>query len=252
MSNAAELTPFIRDVPDFPRPGILFKDITPLLMDAAALRRSVELMTEIVRPMRPDLIVAIESRGFLFGVPLALSLGAGFVPVRKPGKLPYRTLRADYELEYGSGTLEIHADLPPGRRVVVVDDLLATGGTAAGAAQLCERQGAHVAGYAFVIELGFLNGLQYKELIGDLFLAKRRPEALEKAGRKDLQPTLAALADDVLKNPARFVDILREKRDFLSAHYQTCTEEIENGGHRFGEDLSDADKKALTAFLATL
>ena len=99
---------------------------------------------------------------------------------------------------------------------------------------------------------GFLNGLQYKELIGDLFLAKRRPEALEKAGRKDLQPTLAALADDVLKNPARFVDILREKRDFLSAHYQTCTEEIENGGHRFGEDLSDADKKALTAFLATL
>jgi hypothetical protein len=99
---------------------------------------------------------------------------------------------------------------------------------------------------------GFLNGLEYKALVGDLFLAKRRPEALEKAGRKALQPTLLEIADEVLKNPSRFVEILREKRDFLSANYETCTQEIENEGHRFGEDLSEADKKALTAFLATL
>ena len=100
--------------------------------------------------------------------------------------------------------------------------------------------------------VGFLNGLEHKQLVGDLFLAKRHPEQLEKAGRKALQPTLLEIADEVLKNPSRFVDILREKRDFLSANYETCTQEIENEGHRFGEDLSEADKKALTAFLATL
>jgi hypothetical protein len=99
---------------------------------------------------------------------------------------------------------------------------------------------------------GFLNGLEYKQLVGDLFLAKRHPELLEKAGRKALQPTLLEIADEVLKNPSRFVEILHEKRDFLSANYETCTQEIENEGHRFGEDLSEADKKALTAFLATL
>jgi hypothetical protein len=99
---------------------------------------------------------------------------------------------------------------------------------------------------------GFLNGLQHKQLIGDLFLAKRAPGKLEAAGQKDLVPTLEAIADEILKQPARFVDILREQRDFLSANYETCTQEIENEGHRFGEDLSEADKKALTAFLATL
>jgi hypothetical protein len=99
---------------------------------------------------------------------------------------------------------------------------------------------------------GFLNGLQHKQLIGDLFLAKRAPGKLEAAGKKDLVPTLEAIADEILKQPARFVDILREQRDFLSANYETCTQEIENEGHRFGEDLSEADKKALTAFLATL
>ena len=100
--------------------------------------------------------------------------------------------------------------------------------------------------------VGFLNGLQHKQLIGDLFLAKRDPVKLEAAGKKDLVPTLQAMADEVLKHPARFVEILREQRDFLSANYETCTQEIENEGHRFGEDLSEADKKALTAFLATL
>lgn len=158
MSNPAELTAFIRDIPDFPRPGILFKDITPMLQDATALRRSIELLALVVAPLQPDLLVGVESRGFIFGAPLALALGAGFIPARKPGKLPHRTVRESYELEYGSGTLEMHEDLPPGKRVVIIDDLLATGGTASCAARLCERQGAIVAGYAFVIELGFLGG----------------------------------------------------------------------------------------------
>jgi adenine phosphoribosyltransferase len=148
----------VRDVPDYPKPGILFKDITPLLADAQALRTTIDLLQARVAPLQPTCIVAIESRGFLFGVPLAERLGIGFAPVRKPGKLPYRSLREEYTLEYGSGALEMHEDAVGGQRVVIVDDLLATGGTAAAAARLCERQGATVLGFAFVIELCFLHG----------------------------------------------------------------------------------------------
>jgi len=149
----------IRDIPDFPQPGILFKDITPVLADAAALREVIGAMSEVIRGYKPDLIVGIESRGFIFGVPVAHDLSLGFAPVRKLGKLPHRTIRQEYALEYGTNTVEMHADsVQPGKRVVIVDDLLATGGTAAAAAALVEELGGEVAGLAFVIELSFLNG----------------------------------------------------------------------------------------------
>ncbi|MSP26797.1 MAG: adenine phosphoribosyltransferase [Myxococcales bacterium] len=149
----------IRDVPDFPKPGIVFKDITPLLGDAAGFGSCIRLLTELVRPFAPDTVVAIESRGFIFGAPVAAALGIGFVPVRKPGKLPYQTRSVRYDLEYGSGTLEVHADaLRPGQRVMVIDDVLATGGTAAATAQLIEEHGASVCAMSFVVELGFLGG----------------------------------------------------------------------------------------------
>ncbi len=154
----ADLVAHVRDIPDFPKKGIVFKDITPLLADAAALRRALDLLAEQARALSPELIVGIESRGFIFGVPLADRLGLGFAPVRKPGKLPYNCIRDEYALEYGTGVLEMHVDAVAGRRVLIVDDLLATGGTAACTARLCERQGARVAGFAFVIELSFLNG----------------------------------------------------------------------------------------------
>lgn len=148
----------IRDVPDFPKPGILFKDITPLLADATAFRQSVHQLAERIAPLRPTIIVGVESRGFIFAAPVAERLGLGFVPVRKPGKLPYRRVTESYDLEYGSGTLEIHEDAVQGERVVIIDDVLATGGTAAGAARLCQKQGAEVLGFGFVLELSFLNG----------------------------------------------------------------------------------------------
>jgi adenine phosphoribosyltransferase len=149
----------IRDIPDFPQAGILFKDVTPVLADAEALREILDSLTDAARAFRPDVIVGIESRGFLFGTPIADRLGLGFSPVRKLGKLPYVTIQEEYALEYGSNTVEMHTDaILPGQRVVIVDDLLATGGTAAAAARLVERLGGVVAGYCFVIELAFLAG----------------------------------------------------------------------------------------------
>jgi adenine phosphoribosyltransferase len=154
----------IRDIPDFPQPGILFKDITPILADAAALDEVIGAMSETIRTYKPDLIVGIESRGFIFGVPVAHDLGLGFAPVRKLGKLPHRTIRQEYALEYGTNTVEMHIDsVQPGQRVVIVDDLLATGGTAQAAALLVEELGGEVAALSFVIELGFLNGRERLE-----------------------------------------------------------------------------------------
>ncbi len=148
----------IRDVPDFPKPGILFKDITPLLADGTMFRSVVDVMAERVAPHRPTRIVGIESRGFLFGAALATRLGIGLAPVRKPGKLPWRTVRETYSLEYGTDALEIHEDAVAGERCVIIDDLLATGGTASAAARLVTRQQGRVVGFAFLIELGFLEG----------------------------------------------------------------------------------------------
>lgn len=153
------LRAYIRDVPDFPKPGIVFKDITPLLADAEAFRTSIRLIAERLGDEHPDLIVGIESRGFMFGAALAVQLGVGFVPVRKPGKLPAATYRVEYELEYGSDALEIHRDaLSPGQRVVVVDDLLATGGTAKATGELITQARAEVIAFAFLINLRFLEG----------------------------------------------------------------------------------------------
>jgi adenine phosphoribosyltransferase len=148
----------IRDVPDFPKPGILFKDVTPLLGDGPAFRIVTDLLAERVGDKKPELIIGIESRGFIFGAALAERLGVGFVPVRKPGKLPYKTTRETYALEYGTDALEMHEDAVDKRRCLIVDDLLATGGTAAATARLVERQGGIVDGFAFVIELDFLKG----------------------------------------------------------------------------------------------
>ena len=159
MTLPARAHALIRDVPDFPQPGIVFKDITPILADRDALRETLDAFTDAVRPLAPDVIVGVESRGFLFGVPVAYALGAAFVPVRKVGKLPHTTIKEEYALEYGTNTVELHTDaLRPGQRVVIVDDLLATGGTAAAAARLVERLGGVVAGYAFLVELTFLEG----------------------------------------------------------------------------------------------
>ncbi len=149
----------IRDIPDFPKPGIMFKDITPVLSDAAALAEVIDRLTSFARVIEPDVVVGIESRGFLLGVPVALNLGIGFVPVRKLGKLPYKTISEEYALEYGTNTVEIHADaITPGQRVLIVDDLLATGGTASAAARLVEKLGGEVAGFQFLVELAFLPG----------------------------------------------------------------------------------------------
>ena len=149
----------IRDVPDFPKPGILFKDITPLLLDHKAFRRAVELMTAPFRGDRISRVVSIESRGFLLGAPIALALEAGLVPMRKPGKLPAERGRVEYALEYGTDALEMHSDaVGAADRVLIVDDVLATGGTAAAAAQLVRKHGAGVVGCTFLIELDFLHG----------------------------------------------------------------------------------------------
>ena len=156
-----DLAPFIRDIPDFPVEGILFKDITPLLQDADALRDSIDALYERYKDAGIDMVVGIESRGFIFGVPLAYKLGVGFVPIRKPNKLPAQAIHVEYALEYGTNALELHTDaLKPGQRVLVVDDLLATGGSAQAACNLVEQLGASVAGLAFVIELVFLRGIE--------------------------------------------------------------------------------------------
>jgi adenine phosphoribosyltransferase len=149
-----ELANYIRAVPDFPKPGVLFRDITPLLASAAAFRQAVRQLAEHFRERRPALVAAAEARGFILAAPLAIELGAGLIPIRKPGKLPRRTLAHSYQLEYGVDTLEVHAeDVPPGSRVVVVDDLLATGGTIEACCRLIEKAGGIVIGCAFLIEL---------------------------------------------------------------------------------------------------
>lgn len=160
MSGSVEaLASRIRSVPDFPIPGILFRDITTLLQDAEGFKQAVDAMVEPFRSDHVDLVVGVESRGFIFATPVAYALGAGFVPVRKLGRLPAQSIRAEYELEYGTNTLEIHADAAqPGQRVLLVDDLLATGGTAAAAVDLVKRLGAEVVGMAFLIELEDLKG----------------------------------------------------------------------------------------------
>ena len=149
----------IRDVPDFPKPGIIFKDITPLLGNAEALDQCVDQLIEPFKDKGIEAVVGVESRGFIFGTAAACRLGAGFVPIRKPGKLPIETLSASYDLEYGTDTIEIHADaVKPGQKVLMVDDLLATGGTMAAACELVDKLGAEIVGVALVLELCFLNG----------------------------------------------------------------------------------------------
>src|SRR2546427_7928820 len=151
----------IRDVPDFPKPGILFKDITPLLLDPKAFRRAVELMSTPFAGAGATRVVSIESRGFLLGAPVALALDAGLVPIRKPGKLPAARGRVEYALEYGTDALEMHRDaMTRADRVLIVDDVLATGGTAEAAAKLVRAHGAEVVGFTFLIELDFLKGLE--------------------------------------------------------------------------------------------
>lgn len=158
------LEDLIRDVPDFPKPGIIFKDIMPLLADAAALRETVSQLADWARPLRPDIVLGAEARGFILGTPLAYELGCGFVAARKPGKLPYTTVSAKYALEYGFDSLEVHVDaIRPGQRVLICDDLLATGGTSKAKIELVERLDGIVAGLGFVIELEFLSGRERLE-----------------------------------------------------------------------------------------
>ena len=154
----------VRDVPDFPKPGIIFKDITPVLSDGKLLRMIVDGFVEATKPLNVTKVVGIESRGFIFGTPLAAALGVGFVPVRKKGKLPWDCEAVSYSLEYGEATVEIHRDaIQPGERVVLIDDLLATGGTAAAAVTLVQKLGGVVAEAQFLIELSFLSGRRLVE-----------------------------------------------------------------------------------------
>ena len=154
-----DLKALIRDIPDFPKPGILFRDITTLLSDPAGLRYSIDTLASKIEDWQPEYIVGMESRGFIFGAALAYKLGIGFIPIRKPGKLPAAVWSVEYALEYGTDKLEIHQDAaPPGSRVAIVDDLIATGGTAAATAKLVREIGGDVVGCAFLIELDDLNG----------------------------------------------------------------------------------------------
>jgi adenine phosphoribosyltransferase len=157
--DAAWLADHLRDVPDFPKPGIVFKDLTPLLADVGAFRFAVDALSERVAERSVEKVVGVEARGFIFASAVAYRLGSGLVPVRKPGKLPWRTATETYELEYGTDSLEIHEDaISAGDDVYVIDDVLATGGTAAATCRLVERLGGRVAGVGFVVELGFLSG----------------------------------------------------------------------------------------------
>jgi adenine phosphoribosyltransferase len=158
-TQSLDLASLVRDVPDFPKPGIVFKDIMPLLANAQAFHQAVEELAEWAEPRKPDIVLGAEARGFITGGALADRLGAGFVPARKPGKLPWRTVSAKYALEYGFDALELHADaIGKGQRVLVHDDVLATGGTAAAKCELVERLGGEVVGALFLIELDFLHG----------------------------------------------------------------------------------------------
>jgi adenine phosphoribosyltransferase len=157
--QVTDLRALVRDIPDFPKPGIVFKDITPLLLDPAGLDEAVGGLAALAKPLEVELVVAAEARGFILGAALARELGAGFVPARKPGKLPHETVSAEYVLEYGVDALELHADaLAGGARVLVHDDLLATGGTAAAVCELVEGLGAEVVACSFLVELNFLSG----------------------------------------------------------------------------------------------
>jgi adenine phosphoribosyltransferase len=154
-----EIEALIRSIPDFPIPGIQFRDITPLLKDKHGFHKAIDLFVDRFKDRNIDYVVGVEARGYIFGAPVAYAIGAGFIPIRKPGKLPHDTLSEEYALEYGTNRLEIHADaLGDGDRVVVVDDLLATGGTAAATLRLLERLGAHVEAFAFLVELAALDG----------------------------------------------------------------------------------------------
>jgi adenine phosphoribosyltransferase len=149
----------VRDVPDFPKPGILFRDITPMLLDAKLFKQAITGMTEPFKTARVDRVLAIESRGFILGAPVALALGAALVPARKPGKLPWKKHRVEYELEYGTDAIEVHEDaIGDGHRVLIVDDVLATGGTAAAALAAVEKAGGRLVGLSFLIELAVLEG----------------------------------------------------------------------------------------------
>jgi adenine phosphoribosyltransferase len=157
--RAARLKARIRDVPDFPIPGIIFKDITPILQHPDGFHDAIQAIVDLYDPRSYDVIVGLESRGFVFGAPVAFALTRGFVPIRKLGKLPADKVSVEYSLEYGSSTLEMHADgIEPGQRALIVDDLLATGGTCRAAIELVERAGGVVTGAAFLVELDFLNG----------------------------------------------------------------------------------------------
>lgn len=159
MSATAELHAAVRDVVDFPKPGIVFKDITPILSDGNLFRKTIDLLCETAGGTKIDKVVGIDARGFIFGAAVADRLGAGFIPVRKKGKLPWKTHQAAYSLEYGESVIELHEDaISPGENVLLVDDLLATGGTAAAAVGLLDKLGANLVAVSFVIELAFLNG----------------------------------------------------------------------------------------------
>jgi adenine phosphoribosyltransferase len=159
MTTGDELKRYIRDVPDYPQKGIVFRDITPLLADKKIFREVVDLMSKAWAADPPDLVAAIEARGFIPGAAMAVKLGAGFVPIRKPGKLPWMTIVESYELEYGTDQLEVHSDaVQPGQKVLIVDDVLATGGTASAAVRLMRKLGAAVIGVQVLIELGYLDG----------------------------------------------------------------------------------------------
>lgn len=161
MTTPEQLKKYVRDVPDYPQKGIIFRDITPLLGDKAIFREVVELMSKAWVDNPPDLVAAIEARGFIPGAAMAVRLGAGFVPIRKPGKLPWSTVMESYELEYGTDSLEIHSDaVQPGQKVLIVDDVLATGGTASAAVRLVRKLGADVVGVQVLIELTYLDGRQ--------------------------------------------------------------------------------------------